>query len=171
MKEVKLKRFAGPYKRIPFKNNIQSPIGLVPKAGGQMQLIFHLSYNFSENKAVDGSVNYFTPDALCSVKYNDLDYTVQTCLKFSGVFYLGKADMKSAFRLLGLNPEFWCWLVMKAEDPKTVKFVHFINKCLPFGASISCTHFQRFSNALRHLIEEWLLQRKKQSGLTLAWYF
>ena len=34
MKEVKLKRVAGPYKSIPFQNYIQSPIGLVPKAGG-----------------------------------------------------------------------------------------------------------------------------------------
>ena len=33
MKEVKLGRMAGPYKRIPFKNFVQSPIGLVPKAG------------------------------------------------------------------------------------------------------------------------------------------
>ena len=34
MKEVKLKRVAGPYKTIPFDNYIQSPIGLIPKAGG-----------------------------------------------------------------------------------------------------------------------------------------
>ena len=29
----------------------------------------------------------------------------------------------------------------------------FVDKCLPFGASISCAHFQRFSNALRHLVQ------------------
>ena len=28
-----------------------------------------------------------------------------------------------------------------------------MDKCLPFGASISCSHFQHFSNALCHLIE------------------
>ena len=33
MKEVKLKRFTGPFERIPFENYIQSPIGLVPKDG------------------------------------------------------------------------------------------------------------------------------------------
>ena len=33
MKEVKLKRVAGPFDRVPFDNFIQSPIGLVPKAG------------------------------------------------------------------------------------------------------------------------------------------
>ena len=32
MKEVKLKRYAGPYEKIPYKSEyIQSPIGLVPK--------------------------------------------------------------------------------------------------------------------------------------------
>ena len=34
MKEVKLKRVAGPFDRVPFDNFIQSLIGLVPKAGG-----------------------------------------------------------------------------------------------------------------------------------------
>ena len=45
MKEVKLKRYAGPFKTIPYNNFIQSPIGLVPKDGGKStRLIFHLSY-------------------------------------------------------------------------------------------------------------------------------
>ena len=48
MKEVKLGRYAGPYElsELPFQNFIQSPIGLVPKAGGKTRLIFHLSYQF-----------------------------------------------------------------------------------------------------------------------------
>ena len=45
MKEVKLKRFAGPYSSIPFEHYIQSPVGLVPKGNGSdVRLIFHLSY-------------------------------------------------------------------------------------------------------------------------------
>ena len=35
MKEVKLKRVAGPFKQIPFEDFMQSPIGLVPKAGNK----------------------------------------------------------------------------------------------------------------------------------------
>ena len=35
MKEVKLGRYAGPFSDPPFKNYIQSPIGLVPKDGGR----------------------------------------------------------------------------------------------------------------------------------------
>ena len=45
MKEVKAKRYAGPYKEPPFQHFIQSPIGLVPKDGRtETRLIFHLSY-------------------------------------------------------------------------------------------------------------------------------
>ena len=41
MKEVKTGRVAGPYKQVPFKYYVQSPIGLVPKAGSQKtRLIF-----------------------------------------------------------------------------------------------------------------------------------
>ena len=35
MKEVKLGRVAGPFSEIPYQNYIQSPVGLVPKAGGK----------------------------------------------------------------------------------------------------------------------------------------
>ena len=69
MKEVHLKRVAGPFNEIPFQNYIQSPVGLVPKAGGdQTRLIFHLSYDFGTNES-DKSVNYHTPKHLCCTKY------------------------------------------------------------------------------------------------------
>ena len=71
MKEVELGCVAGPYNEIPFENYIQSPIGLVPKAGsnsGKTRLIFHLSYNFKDEK----SLNYNTPREKCSVTYRDL---------------------------------------------------------------------------------------------------
>ena len=43
MVEVKAKRYAGPFKKIPYKNYIQSPVGLVPKdKGKKTRLIFHL---------------------------------------------------------------------------------------------------------------------------------
>ena len=40
---------------------------------------------------------------------------------------------------------------MKAENPLTGKIVYFVDKCLPFGASISCSHFQTVSNGLKHI--------------------
>ena len=81
MKEVKLKRVAGPFHNAPpFDNFIQSPIGLVPKAGGdQTRLIFHLSYDFKQEDLK--SINFYSPREICSVKYKDLDHAVQTYLE------------------------------------------------------------------------------------------
>ena len=77
MKEVQLNRYAGPFEEIPFNNFIQSPIGLVPKAGNKTRLIFHLSFDFKEHR----SVNFCTPKDKCKVKYHDLDHAVQRSLR------------------------------------------------------------------------------------------
>ena len=159
MKEVKLKRFTGPFKKkdIPFKHYIQSPVRLVPKGSDQTRLVFHLSFDFDSV----GSINANTPRDKCSVKYNDLDFAVRACLKLVAkkqgseniMLWFRKSDLKSAFRLLGIRPIDWPLLAMKVEHPITGEILFFFNKCLPFGASISCSHFQHFSNGLRHIFE------------------
>ena len=159
MKEVKAKHYAGPYDEIPFENYIQSPIGLVPKHGNKTRLIFHLSFDFDEKHK---SVNACTPKEWCSVKYNDLDAAIANCLKVShealtlngtGTVFSGKMDLSMAFRVLPMKIGCICWLVLMAQDPLTGETKFFIDKCLPFGASISCSHYQRFSNLLRWIIE------------------
>ena len=47
---------------------------------------------------------------------------------------------------------------MMAIDLVSGKKYFFIDLCLPFEASISCSHFQRISNALKH-ITEWKARR------------
>ena len=156
MKEVKEKRVAGPFKenQIPFEHFIQSPIGLVPKGENKTRMIFHLSYNFSEKKG-RGSVNYYTPKEDCSVKYNDIDIAVVNSLNINKrPLYYGKTDLSNAFRILPLSRNSWKWLLMKAEHPGTGETRYFFDKCLPFGSSISCSHFQRFSNAIKYLVEK-----------------
>ena len=64
-----------------------------------------------------------------------------------------KSDLKSAFRILGLSPDSWPWLIMRAQDLSTGEWKFFVDKCLLFGASISCALFQRFSDVICHLIE------------------
>ena len=157
MKEVKELRLAGPFDSIPYSNYIQSPIGLVPKAGGKTRSIFHLSYDFPGQQG-GMSLNHHTPKELCSVRYNDLDCAVQACLNQSrdhnnSGLYLAKSDLLSAFRMLPIQPTHYCWLIMKCQHPVTGRTMYFVDKCLPFGASISCSHFQRFSNALKHILE------------------
>ena len=150
MKEVKEKRYAGPFEEIPFDNYIQSPIGLVPKDGGKdTRLIFHLSY--PRGKGI--SVNQNTPEHLCSVKYPDFNEAIQLCIAAGRGCKIAKSDMKSAFRNLGIKKSHWRFLVMKATSPLDGKTYYFVDKCLPFGASISCSHFQHFSNAVKHIVQ------------------
>ena len=163
MKEVKMKRVAGPFEKIPFENYIQSPVGLVPKSGGKTRLIFHLSYHFKDEtqfRMQNNSVNGCMPREICTVKYNDLDAAVRACLETSElamerngnkIIFLGKTDLSSTFRVLCMNRKSFCWLVFKAIDPMDGKTKYFMDKCLPFGTSISCSHYQRFSNSLRHI--------------------
>ena len=100
-KEAKEEWYVGPYQEIPFEYYVQSPIGLVPKAGGDTRQIFHLSYDFGTEER-QKSVNYHTPVHLCSVKYNDLDTAVRECLKLikqenNCKLWFGLSDLKSAF--------------------------------------------------------------------------
>ena len=44
-------------------------------------------------------------------------------------------------------------MVMQATDPETGEVRYFVDKNLPFGASISCLVFQRFSNGLSHIFK------------------
>ena len=152
MKEVKLCRFARPFSEVPFKNFVQSPIGLVSKDHGRdTKLIFHLSYP-RDGKS---SVNANTPAELCKVNYVDFDEAIKMCIdqmSSSGICYLSKSDTLSAFRNLGLCPSSWNWLVMKARSPLDNKMYYFVDKCLPFGSSISCALFQEVSDAVAFIV-------------------
>ena len=157
MKEVAECRYAGPYtlENLPFDRYVQLPLGLVPKAGNKQRLIFHLSYDFGDLPH-HKSVNFFTPQELCSVKYNDLDYAVRCCLHLlrsnnNATLYFGKTDFSHAFRILPILLKHRKWLVMMAKHPVSKKRFYFIDLCLPFGSSRSCALFQEFSNAMSHI--------------------
>ena len=62
--------------------------------------------------------------------------------------------MKVAFRGLGMLRKHFKYLVMKARSPLDGKnILFFFDKTLPFGSSISCSHFQHFSNAIAHILK------------------
>lgn len=69
-------------------------LGLVPKHGGKLRLIFNLSY--PENK----SVNHFTPKELTETVYPDFQAAVRLCLKAGPSSYCAKSDLKSVIYLL-----------------------------------------------------------------------
>ena len=152
MKEVQENRYAGPFENIPYDCYIQSPIGLVPKDNGQKtRLIFHLSHPRNDGT----SVNANTPDELAKVSYQDFDEAVKLCikcLKRNGTCFIGKSDLSAAFRHICMAKKWWKFLIMKAMNPVDGKWYFFVDKCMPFGARISCAIFQAFSDALAHIV-------------------
>ena len=171
MKEVEARRLAGPFRTIPYKYYVQSPIGLVPKSNGQTRLIFHLSYDFKDSYK---SINFYIPKEKCTVKYKDLDHAIEQCLtilqKFpEAKFYFGICDLKSAFRMIPLHSSCWALLIMKARD-SSGNWQFFVDKCLPFRAAISCRIFQRFLNALAYLLKSMRSVRERAAFFGLSNY-
>ena len=148
MTEVMAKRYAGPFRKIPYKFYIQSPVGLVPKdKGKKTRLIFHLSYPKNGQ-----SVNSGIPEEKFSVSYPDFMDAVAMCLEAGKGCFGAKSDMSMAFRNVLMDKKSWCYLILKATDPETGITFYFVDKCLPFGASISCAIFQEFSNSIAYLV-------------------
>ena len=152
MKEVELGRFAGPFEEPPFDCFVQSPIGLVPKDKGlKTRLIFHLSY------PRDGdSINLGIPKSACSVQYPDFEEAIKLCIREGANCNLAKSDMSSAFRHILLRKDQWFLLVMKAIHLVSKKTYYFVDKCLPFGSSISCAIFQVVSDAIAFIVKMWV---------------
>ena len=98
-------------------------------------------------------MNAQTPKDMCSVKYPDFAEAIRRCLEEGRFCFIAKSDMKSAFRKLGIKPEQFCYLVMVAQSPLDNKWYFFIDKCLAFGVSINCLHFQCFSNSIAHILQ------------------
>ena len=151
MTEVKARRYAGPFKEIPYDYYIQSPIGLVPKDGGKKtRLIFHLSHPRSGETC---SVNRGIPEEECKVKYPDFTKAVELCILAGKNCFAAKSDMSMAFRQVPMSMESWRFLILKAQHPITGEWFFFVDKCMPFGASISCKIFTEISNGIAHIVK------------------
>jgi hypothetical protein len=141
-KEMSLGRIVGPFDSRPLSTLQCSPIGLIPKSQpGEWRLITHLSF------PPGNSINDGIPDELISVKYASFDQAVGLVQEVGHMAYLAKCDIKSAFRLLPIYPGDFDLLGFKFDGK------YFIDKCLPMGASISCSHFECFSSYLEFQVK------------------
>lgn len=148
MQEVQLGRVAGPFTNKPLQNLIVSPIGLVEKnIPGEFRLIFDLS--FPQADSINGGI----PAEAVSVAYTSFDAVTNMVRRLGTGTHLIKVDIKAAFRLLPLHPDDFSLMGMKHKD------TYFVDKALPFGCSISCALFEKFSTFL-----EWCA--KSASGST-----
>ena len=158
MKEVKSCCYARPYSKIPYPYYIQSPIGLVSKDNGaNTRLIFHLLYPKIPNSP---SVNASMPSHLCTVKYPDFCDAIRLCMEVGGgrTVHISSSDISAAFRNLGILKRHWRYLIMKAKSPIDGCWYYFVEKCLSFGASILCHHFQEVSNCVAHIVKSRIHQ-------------
>ena len=102
---------------------------------------------------------------MCTVKYKDLDRAMREFLKLAKLsgccrsFVYGKSDLSNAFHLAPIKVGHRCWLKNIVRHPITKIIKFFVDKCMPFRASISCVIFQAFSDALQHILD--FMQRKK----------
>lgn len=140
--EIAEGRVAGPFPDPPFPNLIVSPIGLVPKSTpGEFRLIFDLSFPKGD------SINSHIPPELASTEYTPFDAAIDLVHQEGQGSYLIKVDVKSAFRLLPIHPSDFPLLGMQFQQQ------YFVDKALPFGLSVSCALFEKFSHFL-----EWCVK-------------
>lgn len=139
-KEVHEGRMAGPFNSPPIENLIISPLGLQPKKSGDFRLIQHLSYPRKGNTM---SVNAGTPREFCTVSYEGLDQAVEIVKKAGRGCFMGKLDVRHAFRNLPLAPSQYQLVGIKWENN------YYYDMALPMGASSSCQSYERFATALQ----------------------
>ena len=111
-----------------------SPIGLVPKPDRNWRLITILSH--PPNKGINSYIDH----DFCKVNYSSLDSILEMIYNGGKSAELAKIDIKSAFRLLIVNPADFDLLGIKFDN------MYYIDKSLPMGCSVSCNLFEKFSS-------------------------
>ncbi|VDI66828.1 Hypothetical predicted protein [Mytilus galloprovincialis] len=148
-KEVNCQRVMGPYLEKPFLNLRVSPLGLVPKKSkSAWRLIHHLSYPDKKSNSVNAGIS----DESAAVHYAGIHEAINEIKQLRSHKYqvfLSKTDVRSAFRILPVNPSDYELLGFKWNN----KFYY--DCCLPMGCRTSCKIFEEFSTAL-----EWIALTK-----------
>ena len=106
----------------------------MPKAvNGKFRLIHDLSY------PKGNSINSLIPPENSEVKHNCIDNVIKLVKYFGRDSYLGKTDVEDAFRNIDIHPSDYHLLGL------TWNGFYYYDKCLPMGASSSCTIFENVS--------------------------
>ena len=136
--EIELGRILGPFVSLPISILRISPNRLV---FGQMGV----PVNFSHPEG--NSVNSHIDSELCAVHYSSLESILEKIYDVGQGALLAKMDIKSAFRLLILNPGDFDLMGIKFDG------FYFIDICLPMGCSISPKLFETCSTFLQWAVE------------------
>ena len=145
--EIALGRVAGPFQESSVPKAHISRFGVIPKhhQPNKWQLIVNLSHPSS------GSINAGIPKELCSLKYITVDSAIDHIKSIGHEALLAKIDIKSAFRLLPVNPADRNLLAMKWK--KQV----YIDTCLPFGLRSAPKLFNILADLLSWILEQQMV--------------
>lgn len=99
-------------------------------------MIHHLSF------PCGGSVNDLIPSELRSVHYASVDDAVKMIKKLGPNSHLAETDVRSAFRIIPVNPADYYLLGMHWKGN------YYVDCCLPMGLASSCRTFEILSTAL-----------------------
>jgi len=144
MMEVEAGRLLGPFNLPPFKNLQCSPIGVVEKKYSEnnvkkFRTIYHLSYPY------DDAINDYICKDDYSLNYVTIDDAVAIVQKLGKNCLMAKTDIKSAFRVIPIHPDYYELLGVYWDN----KFYY--DTCLCFGLRSAPKIFDDFSSML-----EWI---------------
>lgn len=91
---------------------------------------------------IDSSINDFIDPALCSVSHVSFDDAITMISSLGKATLLCKMDLSITFRILPIYSSDFSLLGMCMQG----KF--HIDKCMPFGCSIACSAYEKFSSFL-----------------------
>ena len=140
VKELNRGHTSGPFPYPPFPHTHCSPIGAAPKPDGSARLILDLSS--PRGDSVNDGIS--REDYRCS--YSKFDDAVKIVLELGQGAFLGKVDIKHAFRICPVQPEQWPLLCFQWQGQ------FFTDTRLPFGSRSSPFIFNTFAIALAWII-------------------
>ena len=142
--EIDAGRYMGPFTHKPFKHMHMSPLSICEKSTpGQYRLLHNLSYPYNSD-SVNGGIQKHN----ATVKYVSIQNVMDYIVELGPNSYLGKVDIKSAFRLLPVHEDDHHLLSFKFKGK-----YYFID-CMAMGCSSSCNIFEKFSTVLQWIGEE-----------------
>ena len=141
--EIDEGRIRGPFLQKPFKNFKSSPIALREKSTpGTFRLLHNLSAPYDER-----AVNTNIPSEHTTVKYATLCDAITLIQEVGQGAFLGKADIKSAFRMVPLHKNYHHLMGFSWRG------AYYYDTCLAMGLSESCRIFETISDALAYILD------------------
>ena len=143
--EINSDRIAGPFKEPPFLNFKCSPLSLREKSEpGTFRLLHNLSYPYDSS-----SVNGGIPQEHKTVHYSTVQTAVRKINELGRGSYMAKADIKSAYRIVPIHPDYYHLLGFRWRNN------FYYDKYLPMGLAESCAMFESISDAIAFIMAKF----------------